>query len=76
LTAVTVCGLVKSPEKFSGKMVTFRAELMSARRLEVADAGCVPIRVVFPGEYEVRPPVHFHLIEGANLMVFRMLALS
>lgn len=63
----SVCDLVKHSEKFAGKFVELRAELILARgALMLTEPGCTNIPFVEPSEEDVKPKPAFQLVEDEN----------
>lgn len=63
---VTICELVRNPEKYSGQQVSVHARMANPQRMVLEDGDCGRVLLVFPADQQVRPKTKFRLLEDDN----------
>lgn len=63
---VTICELVRSPEKYSGQQVSVHARIANPQRMVLENGECGRVLLVFPADQQVRPKAKFKLLEDDN----------
>jgi hypothetical protein len=64
-----ICDLLKSPEQYSGQLVSVRAEITEVRNVRLADPkhhACGQIPWAFPEDREVKPRPNFAIVQDEN----------
>ena len=69
-TVMSVCNLLQSPESFSGKIVRVSGDVLSPRALQVYDADCGRISIVYTEDPDLKPKPRFKTVRDRNFDEF------